>query len=228
MKQVNERMHMTQVTIAYGMTETSPVSFQSGVDDPLDKRVSTVGRVMPHLQVKIVDSEGRTVPVGEKGELCTKGYSVMQGYWDDTAKTAEAIQDGWMHTGDLATMDAQGYCNIVGRVKDMLIRGGENVYPREVEEFLFRHPQVLQVQVFGVPDPKYGEEVAAWIVLKPGQTATEEDIRAYCRDQIAHYKVPRYVRFVPELPMTVTGKAQKFVMRAQMIEALGLQEARTA
>ena len=228
MKQVNERMHMTQVTIAYGMTETSPVSFQSGVDDPLDKRVSTVGRVMPHLQVKIVDSEGRTVPVGEKGELCTKGYSVMQGYWDDTAKTAEAIQDGWMHTGDLATMDAQGYCNIVGRVKDMLIRGGENVYPREVEEFLFRHPQVLQVQVFGVPDLKYGEEVAAWIVLKPGQTATEEDIRAYCRDQIAHYKVPRYVRFVPELPMTVTGKAQKFVMRAQMIEALGLQEARTA
>jgi fatty-acyl-CoA synthase len=228
MKQVNERLHMTEVTIAYGMTETSPVSFQSGVDDPIDKRVSTVGRVMPHLQVKIVDAEGRTVPVGEKGELCTKGYSVMQGYWDDAAKTAEAVVDGWMHTGDLATMDEQGYCNIVGRVKDMLIRGGENVYPREVEEFLFRHPKILQVQVFGVPDVKYGEEVAAWVVLKPGEQATEEEIRAYCRDQIAHYKVPRYVRFVPELPMTVTGKAQKFVMRAQMIEALGLQEARTA
>jgi fatty-acyl-CoA synthase len=228
MKQVNERMHMTEVTIAYGMTETSPVSFQSGTDDPLDKRVSTVGRVMPHLQVKVVDAEGRTVPVGEKGELCTKGYSVMLGYWDDPAKTAEAVVDGWMHTGDLATIDEQGYGNIVGRVKDMLIRGGENVYPREVEEFLFRHPKVSQVQVFGVPDPRYVEEVAAWIVLKPGEACTEAEIRDYCRDQIAHYKVPRYVRFVPELPMTVTGKAQKFVMRAKMIEELGLQEARTA
>ncbi|MDE2566211.1 MAG: AMP-binding protein, partial [Burkholderiales bacterium] len=228
MKRVNGLMHMTEVTIAYGMTETSPVSFQSGVDDPLDKRVATVGRVMPHLEVKVVDAQGRTVPVGQAGELCTRGYSVMQGYWGEAERTAEAVQDGWMHTGDLATIDAQGYCNIVGRVKDMLIRGGENVYPREVEEFLFRHPKVAQVQVFGVPDPKYGEEVCAWIVLKPGQQAGEDEIRDFCRDQIAHYKVPRYVRFVSELPMTVTGKAQKFVMRAQMIELLGLREARTA
>jgi fatty-acyl-CoA synthase len=228
MKRVNTAMHMTEVTIAYGMTETSPVSFQSGTDDPLDKRVSTVGRVMPHLQVKIVDGEGRTVPVGEKGELCTKGYSVMQGYWADEERTHEAIVDGWMHTGDLATLDEDGYCNIVGRVKDMLIRGGENVYPREVEEFLFRHPKIAQVQVFGVPDQRYGEEVCAWVVLKPGESATEDEVRDFCRDQIAHYKVPRYVRFVGELPMTVTGKAQKFVMRQKMIEALGLVEAKTA
>ncbi len=228
MKRVNQTMNMREVTIAYGMTETSPVSFQSGVDDPLERRVSTVGRILPHLEVKIVDTDGRTVPVGEKGELCTKGYSVMLGYWDDEAKTREAVVDGWMHTGDLATIDAEGYCNIVGRVKDMLIRGGENVYPREVEEFLFRHPAVAQVQVFGVPDVRYGEEVAAWIVLKPGATATEDEIRAFCKDQIAHYKVPRYVRFVTELPMTVTGKAQKFVMRAKMIEELGLAEQKTA
>jgi fatty-acyl-CoA synthase len=228
MKRVNSAMHMHEATIAYGMTETSPVSFHSAVDDPLDKRVATVGRVMPHLEVKIVDAEGQTVPVGEKGELCTKGYSVMQGYWDDAAKTAEALVDGWMHTGDLATLDAEGYCNIVGRVKDMLIRGGENVYPREVEEFLFRHPAVGQVQVFGVPDAKYGEEVCAWIVLKPGQSATAEGIQDFCRDQIAHYKVPRHIRFVRELPMTVTGKAQKFLMRKQMVEELGLAEARTA
>ena len=228
MKRVNTAMHMTEVTIAYGMTETSPVSFQSGTDDPLDKRVSTVGRVMPHLQVKIVDSLGRTVPVGEKGELCTKGYSVMQGYWADEARTRDAVVDGWMFTGDLATLDEDGYCNIVGRVKDMLIRGGENVYPREVEEFLFRHPKIAQVQVFGVPDLRYGEEVCAWVVLKPGESATEDEVRDFCRDQIAHYKVPRYVRFVGELPMTVTGKAQKFIMRQQMIEALGLAEVRTA
>jgi fatty-acyl-CoA synthase len=228
MKRVNEKMHMTEVTIAYGMTETSPVSFQSGIDDPLEQRVTTVGRIQPHLEVKIVDAGGATVPVGEKGELCTRGYSVMSGYWNDAARTAEAVQDGWMHTGDLATIDAQGYCNIVGRVKDMLIRGGENVYPREVEEFLFRHPAVAQVQVFGVPDLKYGEEVCAWIVLKPGASCTEEEIRAFCRDQIAHYKVPRWVRFVPELPMTVTGKAQKFVMRKAMVEELGVTELRTA
>jgi fatty-acyl-CoA synthase len=228
MKRVNREMHMTQVTIAYGMTETSPVSFQSGIDDPLDKRVASVGRIMPHLEVKIVDAAGRAVPVGERGELCTKGYSVMLGYWDDAARTAEAVVDGWMHTGDLATMDAEGYCNIVGRVKDMLIRGGENVYPREVEEFLFRHPKVAQVQVFGVPDAKYGEEVCAWIVLKAGMTAGEDEIRDFCRGQIAHYKVPRYVRFVDELPMTVTGKAQKFVMRARMVQELGLGEPRTA
>jgi len=225
---VNAEMHMTEVTIAYGMTETSPVSFQSSTDDPLDRRVSTVGRVQPHLEVKIIDAEGRVVPVGEKGELCTRGYSVMLGYWGDDERTADAVRDGWMHTGDLATIDAEGYGNIVGRVKDMLIRGGENVYPREVEEFLFRHPKIAQVQVFGVPDKRYGEEVAAWIVLKPGESATEDEIRDFCRDQIAHYKVPRHVRFVPELPMTVTGKAQKFVMRQQMLEELGIGELKTA
>jgi fatty-acyl-CoA synthase len=222
MKQVNQLMHMTEVTIAYGMTETSPVSFQCAIDDPIALRVSTVGRVMPHLEVKIVDSDGATVPVGATGELCTKGYSVMRGYWEDDSRTAEAVVDGWMHTGDLATIDAQGYGNIVGRLKDMVIRGGENVYPREIEEFLFGHPKISQVQVFGVPDKRYGEEVCAWIVLKPGEVATEDEIRDHCRAQLAHYKVPRYVRFVPELPMTVTGKAQKFLMRAQMVEALGL------
>ena len=228
MKQVVSRMHMGEVTIAYGMTETSPVSFQSSTTDPLDRRVTTVGRVQPHLECKVVDAAGRVVPVGEKGELCTRGYSVMLGYWGDDRRTAEAVIDGWMHTGDLATIDAEGYCNIVGRVKDMLIRGGENVYPREIEEFLFRHPQVQSVQVFGVPDAKYGEEVCAWVVLKPGESATEDDIKAFCRDQIAHYKVPRYVRFVDELPMTVTGKAQKFVMRQRMIVELGLADTRTA
>ncbi|SDD18723.1 fatty-acyl-CoA synthase [Cupriavidus sp. YR651] len=228
MKRVVTDMHMSEVTIAYGMTETSPVSFQSATDDPLDKRVSTVGRVQPHLQCKVVDATGEIVPRGETGELCTRGYSVMQGYWDDDARTDEAIRDGWMYTGDLATIDADGYCNIVGRVKDMLIRGGENIYPREIEEFLFRHPKVQAVQVFGVPDTKYGEEVCAWIVLKPGQTATEDEIRAFCRDQIAHYKIPRYIRFVNDMPMTVTGKVQKFVMRDTMIHDLGLQSAATA
>jgi fatty-acyl-CoA synthase len=231
MKRVVAEMHMREVTIAYGMTETSPVSFQSSTTDPLERRVSTVGRVQPHLEVKIVDADGRTVPVGETGELLTKGYAVMQGYWGDEARTREAIRDGWMHTGDLATIDAEGYCNIVGRVKDMLIRGGENVYPREIEEFLFRHPKVQAVQVFGVPDAKYGEEVCAWIVLKPGQACTEAEIRDFCRDQIAHYKVPRYIRFLgdmAELPMTVTGKAQKFLMREKMIEELGLGVAKTA
>jgi fatty-acyl-CoA synthase len=178
--------------------------------------------------VKIVDADGQVVPVGAKGELCTRGYSVMLGYWGDEARTREAVRDGWMHTGDLATLDAEGYCNIVGRVKDMLIRGGENVYPREIEEFLFGHPKVQQVQVFGVPDARYGEEVCAWIVLKPGETATEDELRGYCRERIAHYKVPRYVRFVDELPMTVTGKAQKFVMRERMVAELGLTEAKTA
>ena len=228
MKRVNTAMNLREVTIAYGMTETSPVSFQSGIDDPLERRVATVGRVMPHLEVKIVDAAGRTVPVGEAGELCTRGYSVMQGYWADAERTAEAVVDGWMHTGDLATIDAEGFCNIVGRVKDMLIRGGENVYPREVEEFLFRHPAVAQVQVFGVPDERYGEEVCAWIVLKPGAQASEDEIRAFCRGQIAHYKVPRHVRFVAEIPMTVTGKAQKFVMRRLMAEELGLAAPPTA
>ncbi|MDW3688462.1 AMP-binding protein [Cupriavidus sp. CV2] len=228
MKRVVADMHMTEITIAYGMTETSPVSFQSATDDPLDKRVSTVGRVQPHLECKVVDTDGQIVPVGATGELCTRGYSVMLGYWDDETRTRESIRDGWMHTGDLATIDADGYCNIVGRVKDMLIRGGENVYPREIEEFLFRHPKVQSVQVFGVPDPKYGEEICAWIVLKQGQGATEEEIRDFCRDQIAHYKIPRHIRFVNEMPMTITGKVQKFVMRESMTRELNLGESKTA
>jgi fatty-acyl-CoA synthase len=229
MKRVVSTMHMDEVTIAYGMTETSPVSFQSSTTDPLERRVSTVGRIQPRLEAKVVDaSSGAVVPVGEKGELLVRGYSVMQGYWGDEARTREAIRDGWMHTGDLATIDAEGYCNIVGRAKDMLIRGGENVYPREVEEFLFRHPKVQSVQVFGVPDPKYVEEVCAWIVLKPGESCTEAEIRDFCREQIAHYKVPRYIRFVPDMPMTITGKVQKFVMREQMIEELGIAVAKTA
>ncbi|WP_250492834.1 AMP-binding protein [Caballeronia sp. GAWG1-1] len=228
MKRVVSTMHLDEITIAYGMTETSPVSFQSSTTDPLDKRTTTVGRVQPHLEVKIIDPLGEIVPVGQTGELCTRGYSVMKGYWGDDAKTREAIVDGWMHTGDLATLDAEGYCNIVGRLKDMLIRGGENVYPREIEEFLFRHPKVQSVQVFGVPDEKYGEEVCAWVVLRPGEMASADEIRDFCQGQIAHYKIPRYIRFVDELPMTVTGKVQKFVMRAQMIDDLKLAEAKTA
>ncbi|MER8661425.1 AMP-binding protein [Mesorhizobium sp. M1148] len=229
MKKVVSLMHMKEVTIAYGMTETSPVSFQSSVDDPLEKRVSTVGRIHPHVEVKAIDAEGATVAVSAPGELCTRGYSVMKGYWDDAEKTREAIDaDGWMHTGDLATIDAEGYCNIVGRVKDMVIRGGENVYPREVEEFLYRHPKVKEVQVFGIPDAKYGEELCAWIVLKPNQIATEQEIRNFCAGQIAHYKIPRYIRFRTELPMTVTGKPQKFLMREAMVEELGLVVQKTA
>ncbi|NCU65049.1 AMP-binding protein [Acidovorax sp. 210-6] len=228
MKRVIAEMHLSEITIAYGMTETSPVSFQSSTTDPLERRVSTVGRIQPMLEAKVVDADGRVLPVGEKGELLVRGYSVMQGYWGDAERTREAVRDGWMHTGDLATIDAEGYCNIVGRAKDMLIRGGENVYPREIEEFLFRHPKVQSVQVFGVPDAKYGEEICAWIVPKPGQTCTEDEVRDFCRDQIAHYKVPRYIRFVDDMPMTITGKVQKFVMREKMIAELGLQEAKTA
>ncbi len=221
MKRVVGEMNMKEVTIAYGMTETSPVSFQCHADDPLDKRVSTVGRVHPHVEVKAIDENGKIVPVGEPGELCTRGYSVMRGYWDDDERTGESIdQSGWMHTGDLATIDEDGYCAIVGRVKDMLIRGGENIYPREVEEFLFTHPKVAEVQVFGVPDEKYGEEVCAWIVLKPDTSADEAEIREFCKGKIAHYKVPHYVRFKSELPMTVTGKPQKFIMQDAMIEEL--------
>jgi fatty-acyl-CoA synthase len=228
MKRVVSRMHMSEVTIAYGMTETSPVSFQSSTSDPLEKRTTTVGRIQPHLEARVVDAMGQTLPVGETGELWTRGYSVMRGYWDDDARTREAIVDGWMRTGDLATIDAQGYCNIVGRLKDMLIRGGENIYPREIEEFLFRHPKIQTVQVFGVPDAKYGEEVCAWIVLRAGEQMTEEEVREYCRGQIAHYKVPRYVRFVDQMPMTVTGKVQKFVMRERMIDELGIDAPPTA
>ncbi|MBM4227981.1 MAG: AMP-binding protein [Gammaproteobacteria bacterium] len=229
MKRVLNEMHMSGVTIAYGMTETSPVSFQSKPDDPLERRVSTIGRIHPHVQVRIVDAEGRTVPRGEKGELCTRGYSVMQGYWNDEERTREAIDAaGWMHTGDLAVIDDEGYCNIVGRVKDMIIRGGENVYPREIEEFLFRHPKIQDVAVFGVPDARFGEQIAAWVRLREGETAEAEEIRAFCQGQIAHYKIPHYVRFVQEFPMTVTGKIQKFMMRDAMVESLQLDVQKTA
>ena len=229
MKRVRADMHMEEVTIAYGMTETSPVSFQSGTDDPLEKRVSTVGRVLPHVQVKIVDGDGRVVARGERGELCTRGYSVMRGYWGDAEKTAASIDNGgWMHTGDLATLDDEGYCNIVGRVKDMIIRGGENVYPREIEEYLFRHPKVQDVAVFGVPDTRFGEAVAVWIKLRDGESASVDEIRAFCDGQIAHYKIPAYVRFVEGFPLTVTGKIQKFMMRDAMVDELGLSVAETA
>jgi fatty-acyl-CoA synthase len=229
MRKVIERMHMRDVGIAYGMTETSPVSLQTATDDPVERRVSTVGRVQPHLQVKVVDADGNLLPVGQPGELCTRGYSVMLGYWDDPEKTDEAIDaEGWMHTGDLGTLDAEGYGNIVGRIKDMVIRGGENVYPREIEEFLFRHPKLEDVQVVGVPDDRYGEEICAWVKLRAGETCDEEEIRAFCRGQIAHYKIPRYVRFVDAFPMTVTGKIQKFEIREAMIRDLGLRQAETA
>jgi fatty-acyl-CoA synthase len=229
MRRCVDTMHLTEMTIGYGMTETSPVSFQTSIEDPLERQVSTVGRVHPHVEVKIIDSDGRIVPRGTPGELCTRGYSVMQGYWDDAERTAQAIdRAGWMHTGDLAVLDDEGYCNIVGRIKDLVIRGGENVYPREVEEYLYRHPKIQDVQVFGVPDPKYGEELCAWVKLRAGETLTTEEVRAFCQGQIAHYKIPRYVRFVDDFPMTVTGKMQKFVMREQMMAELGLRASATA
>lgn len=223
MERVNSQMNMHEVTICYGMTETSPVSFQSFVDDPIDKRCGTVGRIHPHLEVKIVDAEGNIVPVGEQGELCTRGYSVMKGYWDDDDRTRESIVDGWMHTGDLATFDDEGFCSIVGRVKDVIIRGGENIYPREIEEYLFCHQEVSEAQVFGIPHEKYGEEVCAWIIQKPDGSLTEEAIRQFCQGQIAHYKVPKHIRIVDEIPMTITGKPQKFVMRDKMVEMLSGQ-----
>jgi fatty-acyl-CoA synthase len=224
MRRAISLMHLRDITIAYGMTETSPVSFQTAIDAPQERRVSTVGTVHPHLECKVVDTEGRVVPAGTPGELCTRGYSVMLGYWGDDERTRQAIDvAGWMHTGDLATIDAEGYCAIVGRIKDLVIRGGENVYPREVEEFLYRHPKIVDVQVFGVPDAKYGEELCAWVKLRGGETMTEEDVRAFCRDQIAHYKIPRFVRFVDGFPMTVTGKMQKFLMRAAMEQELAGQ-----
>jgi fatty-acyl-CoA synthase len=229
MRRCIDTMHLTEITIGYGMTETSPVSFQTTTDDPLERRVSTVGRVHPHLEVKIVDADGRIVPRGERGELCTRGYSVMLGYWNDEERTRQAIDAaGWMHTGDLGVIDAEGYCNIVGRIKDVVIRGGENVYPREVEEFLYRHPKIEDVQIFGVPDPKYGEELCAWIKLRAGTELTEDEVRDFCRNQIAHYKIPRHIRFVEEFPMTVTGKMQKFIMRAKMEQELGTQAVATA
>ena len=225
MKQV--QVFMPEVTICYGMTETSPVSTQTRADDSLDRRVSTVGRVHPHVTVKVVDPmTGELLPRGETGELCTGGYGVMLGYWEDPQKTAEAIDaEGFMHTGDLAVMDADGYLSIVGRSKDMVIRGGENVYPREVEEFLFTHPDVVDVQVVGVPDTKYGEELCAWVRLAEGSALTGEQLRAWCNGKLAHYKVPRYVRLTDEFPMTVTGKVQKFKMRETSIDELGLQDA---
>ena len=229
MRRCVSEMNMSEVTIAYGMTETSPVSTQTSFDDPLERRVGTVGRIHPHVEVKIVDTDGRIVPVGTPGELCTRGYSVMLGYWDDAERTAEAIDPArWMHTGDLATIDAEGYVNIVGRIKDMVIRGGENVYPREIEEFLFRHPKVEAVQVIGVPDVRYGEELCAWVKLKGGMTATPAEIQEFCKGQIAHYKIPRYIKFVDGFPMTVTGKVQKFMMREQMAQELQLKEQATA
>ncbi|MFO1075473.1 MAG: AMP-binding protein [Geminicoccaceae bacterium] len=229
MRRVMDEMHMRDVTIAYGMTETSPVSFQSATDDPIARRVSTVGRVQPHLEVKIVDEQGRIVPRGQPGELCTRGYSVMLGYWEDEARTRDAIdRAGWMHTGDLATLDAEGFCNIVGRIKDMVIRGGENIYPREVEEFLYGHPKVQDVQCFGVPDRRFGEELCAAIILRPGVEASEAELRAFCEGRIAHYKVPRYIRFVESFPTTVTGKVQKFLLRAETAAELGLTSERTA
>lgn len=229
MKQVISRLNMRDVTIAYGMTETSPVSFQSSPDDPIERRVSTIGKVQPHLEVKIIDGQGRTVPRGVPGEVCTRGYSVMLGYWDDPERTAEAIDsEGWMHTGDIGMIDPEGYGNIVGRIKDMVIRGGENLYPREIEEFLHTNPKIADVQIVGVPDSKYGEELCAWIRLAPEARADESEIRAFCADRVAHHKIPRYIRFVDEFPMTATGKVQKFLIREQMIQELGLTTQKTA
>jgi len=229
MRRVIHEMHQSEITIAYGMTETSPVSFQSSTDDPLERRVSTVGRIHPHLEVKIIDADGRIVPRGEKGELLTRGYSVMRGYWNDPQSSAGAVDDaGWMHTGDLAIIDAEGYCNIVGRIKDLIIRGGENIYPREIEEFLFTHPAISDVQIFGVPDRRFGEVICAWVKLSQDGRLNEAELVSFCQQRIAHYKIPAHIRFVDQFPMTVTGKIQKFVMRQTMIEELELEEIKTA
>jgi fatty-acyl-CoA synthase len=227
MKRVIDEMHMAEVSICYGMTETSPVSTQTRRDDSLERRVGTVGRVGPHVEVQVVDpATGIVQPCGEPGELCTRGYSVMLGYWEDEERTREAVDAaGWMHTGDLATMDEAGYCNIVGRIKDLVIRGGENVYPREVEEFLYTHPDVADVQVVGVPDDRYGEELCAWVRVREGADLDEDGVREFCRGRLAHFKVPRYVIFVDEFPMTVTGKVQKYLMREESVRRLGLEAA---
>jgi fatty-acyl-CoA synthase len=227
MKQVISRMHMTEVSICYGMTETSPASTQTRVDDSIERRVSTVGRVVPHVEVKVVDpASGMTVPVGIPGEVCTRGYSVMLGYWDQPDVTASSVDPaGWMHTGDLAVMDADGYLSITGRIKDMVIRGGENVYPREIEEFLYGHPAIEDVQVIGVPDARYGEELCAWVRLRPGAELSLEELRQFCTGKIAHYKIPRYLRISDGFPMTVTGKVQKFKMREVSVTELGLGDA---
>jgi fatty-acyl-CoA synthase len=221
MKRVISDMHMRDILIAYGQTELSPINNITLPDDSLERRTETVGRAMPWVEVKVIDEAGHVVPVGEKGEICTRGYSVMQGYWNDPEKTAETIDAaGWLHSGDIATMDAFGYVRIVGRIKDMIIRGGENVYPREVEEFLYQHPAISEVQVFGIPDKKMGEEVCAWVQVNEGATLSADDIKAFCKDQITHFKIPRHIRFVSEYPMTVTGKIQKFVMRDEMLASL--------
>ena len=220
MKKVNEQMNMKEVTICYGMTETAPVSFQSFVDDPVEKRCETVGRVHPHLEVKIIDKKGQIVPVGSQGELCTKGYSVMKGYWNDLERTQASISDGWMHTGDLAVFDQEGFCTITGRVKDMIIRGGENIYPREIEEFLFPHPEVLDVQVFGIPNDRLGEVVCAYVIPVPNSNLTEDALNTFCVAKISHFKTPKYFRIVKTIPMTITGKPQKYVMRDEMVKYL--------
>ena len=229
MRQCIEKMHLTEMTIGYGMTETSPVSFQTAIGDPIERQAGTVGRIHAHVEAKVIDAEGRIVPRGTPGELCARGYVVMLGYWDDPQRTAEAIDPArWMHTGDLATIDDEGYCKIVGRIKDMVIRGGENVYPREIEEFLYRHPMIQDVQVFGVPDERYGEEICAWVKLRAGEIMEADEVRLFCEGQIAHYKIPRHIRFVDEFPLTVTGKVQKFIMRERMIAELGVREQVTA
>jgi fatty-acyl-CoA synthase len=223
MHRVMRDMHLTEITIGYGMTETGPLSTQTAVDDPVEMRVATVGRVLPHTEIKIVGEDGGIVPPGEPGELCTRGYCVMRGYWADPERTAKEIDAAhWIRSGDIATLDADGYVRIVGRIKDMVIRGGENIYPREIEEFLYTNPKIDEVEVFGVPDPKYGEEVAAWIKLHEAESSSPEEIRAFCEGRLAHFKIPRYIKFVDEFPMTVTGKVQKFVMRERMAEELDL------
>ncbi|MDH3233299.1 MAG: AMP-binding protein [Alphaproteobacteria bacterium] len=229
MKRVMEEMHLTQITIAYGMTETGPVSTQTSVDDPIERRVETVGRVLPHTEIKIVDGDGRIVPRGVPGELMTRGYCVMPKYWNDPERTAKAIDEArWIASGDIAVVDEAGYFQIVGRIKDMLIRGGENIFPREIEEFLYTHPKIEEVEVFGVPDPKYGEEVCAWVKLREGESASVEEIRAFCKGAIAHFKIPKYIKFVEEFPMTVTGKVQKYIMREAMAEELSPNKAKSS
>jgi fatty-acyl-CoA synthase len=223
MQRVMKEMHLGGITICYGMTETSPVSFQTAPDDPWERRVATVGRVHPHLEAKVIDPDGRCVPRGVQGEICTRGYSVMKGYWDEPAKTREVLDDaGWIHTGDLGLIDLQGYCKVTGRLKDVIIRGGENVYPREIEEFLYGLGRIQAVQVCGVPDEKFGEAVCAWIQLKADAVMSEREVLEYCRGRIAHYKIPRYIRFVDAFPMTITGKVRKVEMRERMMAELGL------
>jgi fatty-acyl-CoA synthase len=227
MHRVIRDMHLREITIGYGMTETGPLSTQTAVDDPIELRVGTVGRVLPHTEIKIVDEHGRIVPYGTPGELCTRGYCVMREYWGDATRTAEAIDAAhWIKSGDIATMDEGGFIRIVGRIKDMVIRGGEKIYPREIEDFLYANEKIDEVEVFGVPDEKYGEQVAAWIKLRAGQSADAEELRKFCAGRLAHFKIPRYIKFVDEFPLTVTGKVQKYIMRERMAQELGLSSKR--